>query len=823
MADCIRTIENISDYDFTYRLDHPTFDKAAFKEALPMVSPKLVTLMENIKELDKQGQYKHMIFSDLKSEGGAKTIAAAFLAYGYNLVYDKTLAIQEKAMGKKSFAMLCSTKLYGKDVGVRFRRDVLGRFNARPDNVYGENIRFIILDYGFKEGIDLFDIKYIHILETPVTVADKKQIIGRGTRFCGQKGLIFDEGWPLHVFIYKSVLPERLSAVHGHRSLYDLFLEKSNIDLTKERFAKELEKRCIQASVDFSLNKTIHGHSQEFKALEAEVNKTYAPFFKLPEEKNKPAKINCLAGCKGPMTEYPTDLLLLVWYSLPNTFLIQDKWPRPTLCKYLVENKAYCKKVNEVFGDYAGYILSHKTELVQKVERLSGMMKSQKAGLLNFIESVSVERDPETPNRFMTYYDMQAFMMVYYKKLAWPPIKMENLCIEKAKKPSISVKTVDFTPTQKTLQQYFQPSNPYKGMLLWHSTGVGKTCTGISVATNSFEKEGYSILWVTRNTLIGDIWKNMFIQVCSKTLGSVVPEEAMKNPLKYVSDRWIQPLTYKQFSNLLQGKNQFYQDMVNRNGSADPLKKTLIIIDEAHKLLSGDLKPQERPDFEVLKKYIHDSYATSKKDSVRLLLMTATPYTTNPFSLIKLLNLLREPNEQLVEDQDIFNTHYLNSQQAFKYPLEFLNQVSGYISYLNREADIRQFAYPVVKTIEVPISESHKSKYQNRLAVAESEYDLANKNVIANLEEKKKAKDKIKAEKTLLMRLCKGSKSDCKREVELKAKQFEKDLFQEADRIIEESKEKMKTLGAEIKYLNKKIKTPDASQESMLDIKCLKS
>ena len=79
------------------------------------------------------------------------------------------------------------------------------------------------------------------------------------------------------------------------------------------------------------------------------------------------------------------------------------------------------------------------------------------------------------------------------------------------------------------------------------------------------------------------------------------------------------------------------EEIVKRNGKEDPLKKTLIIIDEAHKLLSDDLKPQERPNFSILKKFIHNSYEKSKKDSVRVLLMTATPYTTNPSTLIKLL------------------------------------------------------------------------------------------------------------------------------------------------------------------------------------------
>ena len=61
-------------------------------------------------------------------------------------------------------------------------------------------------------------------------------------------------------------------------------------------------------------------------------------------------------------------------------------------------------------------------------------------------------------------------------------------------------------------------------------------------------------------------------------------------------------MSYKQFSNLLAGKNQIYDILVERNGKNDVLKKTLIIIDEAHKLYGGDLKAAERPNVEIMEK-----------------------------------------------------------------------------------------------------------------------------------------------------------------------------------------------------------------------------
>lgn len=81
------------------------------------------------------------------------------------------------------------------------KKTILGAFNERPANVHGRRMRVIIFDSGFKEGIDLFDVKYVHIFEPSMTLADLKQTVGRATRTCGQKGLDFvpNMGWPLFV------------------------------------------------------------------------------------------------------------------------------------------------------------------------------------------------------------------------------------------------------------------------------------------------------------------------------------------------------------------------------------------------------------------------------------------------------------------------------------------------------------------------------------------------------------------------------------------------------------------------------------------------
>ena len=112
----------------------------------------------------------------------------------------------------------------------------------------------------------MFDIKYIHIFEPQVTSADQKQVIGRGTRTCGQKGLEFHptRGWPLHVFIYDVDMPDPIRKYMANSSTaFDLYLKALNIDVRLIEFTHDLERATIFGSVDYELNKNIHNFSIE--------------------------------------------------------------------------------------------------------------------------------------------------------------------------------------------------------------------------------------------------------------------------------------------------------------------------------------------------------------------------------------------------------------------------------------------------------------------------------------------------------------------------------------------------------------------------------
>jgi len=815
---CVRQKSNFSKSGGKYRFDNIRFNPSQLLRDIPTHSPKLGALLRKIHELDARDQlkyghtFKHFIFSDLKSGAyGAKLIASALIAKGMTLGYqaprlhpeegndsdsspdsytedEESEAEEDEGSPKRpagraefgpiellddttllntrgnNFYLLASTSVYEKPISVRMKKAILAKFNDRPANVNGDLARIIVMDSGFKEGIDLFDIKYIHIFEPSVNAADQKQVIGRGTRTCGQKGLDFHPryGWPLHVFVYDLAIPEEYrDAFLGAKTTFELYMKALNVDIRLLNFGYDIERLTVLGSVDYDLNKNIHHFSIEQDA-EDDIR-----------EHEEGADSEVFGGVKGGAkrrTKKNQEKLS------PGTVQqIQDATQNIQFVDLRKKPKGYVRRKGDIFiYDKAqaaeapiaqapiaqapiaqaveGPELSSREPVVnghiedslpvpsapslpssrntpEKVIKKRTTRKTRKEPQAQSpIENI-LRRYPGIPplpkmGRIIMGHDaMRAYIDTEFRQFTWDEVKMENQCLPKGlskggsrqsggKRPEL----IDYTPTQNFIKHYFTPTAPVKGMLLWHSVGTGKTCSAIAAASSSFEAQGYTILWVTRTTLKNDIWKNMFSQVCNENIrqkvleidkaGGAFPEEQDKQ-MRMLSHSWrIRPISYKQFSNLVSKQNDYYKRLVKENGEEDPLRKTLLIIDEAHKLYGGgDLSSIERPDMVALHDSLMRSYAISGADSVRLLLMTATPITESPIEIVQLVNLCKPLEEQMPSSFEEFSDMYLDARGEFtaRGRERYLDEIAGHISYLNREKDARQFAQPIVHHVNVPI------------------------------------------------------------------------------------------------------------------------
>jgi hypothetical protein len=87
--------------------------------------------------------------------------------------------------------------------------------------------------------------------------------------------------------------------------------------------------------------------------------------------------------------------------------------------------------------------------------------------------------------------------------------------------------------------------------------------------------------------------------------------------------------------------------------------------------------------------------------------MTATPATSDPMELVKLINLCKEANEQIPTSFEEFGQVFLDDKGNFteKGMELYLNMTTGVVSYLNREGDVREFAQPKIELINIKMSE----------------------------------------------------------------------------------------------------------------------
>ena len=308
-----------------------------------------------------------------------------------------------------------------------------------------------------------------------------------------------------------------------------------------------------------------------------------------------------------------------------------------------------------------------------------------------------------------------------YKGMKWKrETKIKNSC---------KVEKFDLHPTQKFLKNFFHPEKKRKGLILYHSVGSGKTCAAIAMASN-FESAGYHILWVTRNSLKNVVFQNLWGQhVCHPKMieqaKRIADSEQKKKTFNAITGhKWLAPVSYRTFSNITKGKSKVYRKLVEKNGKKDPLRKTLIIIDEAHNFTT--FKPigfskHESAKFEDIRNMIYNSYKVSGKDSARVILLSATPGLNGAIGAINMLNLVEGDSKyRLPTKADEFAKEFITKDySAFTKSgkEKFAKQANRYVSFLDTTQDYTKFARKIFETYSDPISrdrENLKLKLKNK-------------------------------------------------------------------------------------------------------------
>jgi superfamily II DNA or RNA helicase len=250
---------------------------------------------------------------------------------------------------------------------------------------------------------------------------------------------------------------------------------------------------------------------------------------------------------------------------------------------------------------------------------------------------------------------------------------------------------------QQLLSNFINPNTPYKGLLLFHGLGTGKTCAAINIAEkfkNMVIKYGTKIHILVPGPYLKENWKSEIIKCTGdeyyKSQNVTISKEDREKYKKVAQNnasQYYKFISYKSFAKRVIGEKisdkivsedtkvkvtyrktdegEFVRDLsIDRIYN---LNNTLMIVEEAHNL-TGNIYG------EALIKIIENS------SNLKIILLTATPMKNSAVDIVELINYIR-PKDSKIEKDKIFtndNVHLIDIKPG---AMNYLKKMtSGYVS-----------------------------------------------------------------------------------------------------------------------------------------------
>lgn len=282
--------------------------------------------------------------------------------------------------------------------------------------------------------------------------------------------------------------------------------------------------------------------------------------------------------------------------------------------------------------------------------------------------------------------------------------------IEKFRKEKCSPQQFQLSEQQLIVTNFINPNTPYKGLLGYWGTGVGKTGMSISAAENfkpMVEKYGTKIHVLVHGPIQKENYLNEILKFMHKVYfkdiqnDTVLQTEEQKQRARKAAiamvNQYYRIMSYKSFYKKVLGekirdktmvgnkvrvknrKNQ--QGEYEREMSADRifhLNNTLLIVDEAHNITNNGYGM-------AVERIIRTS------TNLKILLLTATSMKNLADDSIFLINLMRPANAPIRREQIYTSPRGYNMEFKPEGKEIFRRMIRGYISFM-RGADPMTFA-----------------------------------------------------------------------------------------------------------------------------------
>ena len=213
-------------------------------EELATYSPKFLHLLENI--LDKKHVGLHLVYSQFRTLEGIGIIKLILEANGFSQFKikkssndDWTIDMTAEEQERPCFALYTGTESAEEKEIVRnifnskwknVPKSITEQLNTRfTNNMYGEVIKILMITASGAEGINLRNVRYVHITEPYWHPVRTEQIIGRARRICSHVDLP-EELRTVDVFLYVMRFTARQMATDNDDSLNIRMNDKSKTD-----------------------------------------------------------------------------------------------------------------------------------------------------------------------------------------------------------------------------------------------------------------------------------------------------------------------------------------------------------------------------------------------------------------------------------------------------------------------------------------------------------------------------------------------------------------------------------------------------------------
>ena len=286
------------------------------------------------------------------------------------------------------------------------------------------------------------------------------------------------------------------------------------------------------------------------------------------------------------------------------------------------------------------------------------------------------------------------------KELGMNAVSNEIVTIE----DKCNINFFELAPHQIFLKNLFSKNTPYNSILIFHGVGVGKTCSGVSIAENFKDiygsKEKRTIILASKNIQIG--WKKTINdpkkqgnQCTGDTYHTDVTEsvEIVKESSKIIK-KYYEMHGYASFSNtvkrlLTAGTKHIPESdikqrlIVERQLIQVNYSNRVLIIDEAHNIRGDGNAADVRDTIKYISKVIEYS------DDLKLILLTANPMFNVSTEIVWIINMLLLNDKRTPITEKIFDEDGIITDRGTSIIRE---KSKGYISYLRGENPI---SFPV--------------------------------------------------------------------------------------------------------------------------------